>query len=263
MGTDQEPGRFRARDRDDVLRAILDVPLLIALAFLVGILLSGVGAAALVGPDVTLETIPPLTNAVVTALQFVGFLAVGLVYLDYRDDWSLVALRWPTPRDVGWVVLGLVALFVLNYAYGVVLTTLGIEPAANQAVESGREQPTLLLYMAAVSILFVAPGEELLFRGLVQGLLRRVVGVGPAILVASILFGVVHWIALVGAGGGEPTLSGILAYVAIAAGLGLVLGTVYEWTKTLAVPVVIHGLWNAVQFLWVYAAETGAFAGGA
>lgn len=249
--------RFRVGDTEDVLRAVGHVPLLVVAAFLVAGLFQSLGFALLVPAGTALESVSPAGNAALTALQFVGFLVVCLVYLDYRDDRSLVALRRPRLSDAAWIVAGLVGLYVLNDAVGIALSNFGVEPAANQAIESGREQPPLLLYLAVVSVCFVAPAEELLFRGLVQGLLRRAAGVVPAVVVTSLVFGLVHSFALVSAGGGAPALSGIAAYVAVAAALGLVLGTLYEYTETLVVPVAIHGLWNALLFLQVYAAESG------
>lgn len=249
----------RVGDRDAILRAVGHAPLVIVGAFLGAILVSGFGTAVLVPGGGGLETVTPVVYAALNALQFVGFLLVGYFYVEHVADRSLVHLRRPTLRDVAWVVLGLVALFVATLFLGVLFRTLGIEePAANRAVETSREQPLRLLYMAAVSILFVAPGEELLFRGAVQGLFRRALGVAPAIAIASAGFGVVHYVALVGANSGDPTLAGIAVYLTIAAVLGVILGTLYEYTETLLVPVAIHGLWNAYQFLLVYALETGA-----
>lgn len=99
--------------------------------------------------------------------------------------------------------------------------------------------------MVPISLLLVAPGEELIFRGVVQGLFRRAYGPVPAILITSALFGVAHYLALSG--------SGKLVYVAVAAILGLVLGTVYELSDNLVVPTLAHGVWNSYLFLgqWV------------
>jgi membrane protease YdiL (CAAX protease family) len=71
------------------------------------------------------------------------------------------------------------------------------------------------------------------------------------VVLASALFGVAHWLALTGGGSR-------LTYVAIAAVLGLVLGVAYEFSENLAVPIVIHGLWNAFLFGSQYAAASGA-----
>lgn len=231
---------------------------LVVAAFLAGILLSAVGVVYVRAAGIPVESPPPGVNAGLTALQFVGFLAVGYLYLDRVADRDLVFLRWPTLRDAGWVVAGLVGLYAFNLLLSVVLANIGVDPASNQIVSQNRDTPVAMLYLAVVSILFVAPGEELLFRGLVQGLLRRAFGVAPALVAASAVFGVAHVGALIGGPGADPTLVEIAAYLAIAGGLGLILGAIYERTKSLVVPIVIHGLWNAYQFLLIYGLETGA-----
>jgi hypothetical protein len=105
--------------------------------------------------------------------------------------------------------------------------------------------------MIPVAILLVGPFEELVFRGGVQGILRRTWGPGVAIVVASVLFGLVHWIALTGAGGSR------VPYVTVAATLGLVLGYLYERSRNLVVPAVVHGLYNTVLFGAQYLSATG------
>jgi membrane protease YdiL (CAAX protease family) len=131
-----------------------------------------------------------------------------------------------------------------------VLSQLGIQSAANNAITQGQQQPEYLLYLIPVALLFNAPAEEFLFRGVVQGLFRKAYGPLPAVVMASALFGVVHYFALGGQGSKW-------AYVAIAAVLGLLLGLLYEKTENLAVPIAVHGIYNALQFYLAYLAATG------
>jgi membrane protease YdiL (CAAX protease family) len=229
-------------------------------AFLLGIVLFNVAALVLAAAGVVSaealanEEVPLPANviAVTTVAQFVGFVVVGAAYVWWRDEFSLFAIGAPDLRDLAAMVVGFVALLVANLSVSVVVQQLGAETATNQVVEQGQQNPTLFLYMIPITILVVAPAEELLFRGVVQGLFRRAYGVVPGVLLASALFGVAHWLALTGAGR--------LTYIAIAAVLGLVLGTAYELTENLAVPVVIHGLWNAFIFGSQYLVATGAVA---
>ena len=189
----------------------------------------------------------------VTVAQFLGF-GVGLAgYLAVADQWAVVIdhVRLPGLSDAAYALGGLVALIGAAAVVGQLLSVLGIEVAQNQVVEIGRQNPEFFLYMIPVSLLFVGPFEELLFRGAVQGLLRRAWGPAVAIVAASAMFGVVHWIALTGGGSR-------LSYVAIAATLGVVLGVIYELSDNLAVPAVVHGVYNATLFGVQYAAATGA-----
>jgi len=183
-------------------------------------------------------------------LQAVGFgLGVGL-YLAFGDRWDLLKVRVPSLPDLGWFLGGTVVILLVAALLSQVMAQFDVSVAQNQVVAAGQENPTLFLYLIPVSLLFVGPAEELLFRGGVQGLLRDVYAPGPAILLASTLFGGVHLFALL-AGGGQ------LVYVAVAALLGLILGYVYERTDNLVVPALVHGSYNATLFAVQYATVTG------
>ena len=233
---------FAAADTETRLRTLAHVVGLVVVAFLAALVLASLGIGILGALGLAVSPMSPEVNAVVSVLQFLGFIAVGLWYVEWEDARDLLHLERPSLRDLGWVVAALVALFVLFKALAVVLGALGIAPATNSAIESGRQNPRLLLYFVVVTIVFTAPAEEFLFRGLVQGLFRRAYGVVPGVIIASGVFGVAHYLALTG--GGSK-----VAYLAIAAVLGLVLGAVYEYTGNLLVPIAIHAVWNGRIYL--------------
>lgn len=83
-------------------------------------------------------------------------------------------------------------------------------------------------------LFFVALGEELLFRGIIQRELSRLVGPFPGLLLASAMFGVMHmtW---------HSALE--VVYTAL---VGLVLGYIYQRTGSLAAPVAAHGVGNTL-----------------
>lgn len=226
--------------------------LAILVAFLSGIAVAGFGRSFLLGVGALAEGTPE-SAAVFTALQFVGFI-LGMAILLHaiqRRDLLDGRVRVPTLRDAGWTAAGLLVLFTVSIGLGALLSAFGVEVARNRVIERGMETPRLFLLMIPVTVLFVATGEELVFRGVVQGLFRRALGPAAAVAVASLLFGVSHWLALVGTGGGR------LAYVLIAAVLGLILGTVYETTDNLVVPILVHGLYNGIRFFVGYLEATG------
>ncbi|WP_164974628.1 CPBP family intramembrane glutamic endopeptidase [Halegenticoccus tardaugens] len=192
------------------------------------------------------------SRVVSTAFQFVGFGLAVLGYLVVTNDWGLIPLRRPTGRDALLVVAGIVGLLAAQFLLGALLQAVGVGAGENQVVTTGRRAPEYLLYMIPVTLLLVGPAEELLFRGVVQGLLRRALGAAGAIAIASAVFGLVHVFGVSGSPGQQ------LAYAAIAALLGGVLGYVYERTGNILVPSVIHGGYNAVLFVVQYAALTGA-----
>jgi membrane protease YdiL (CAAX protease family) len=214
----------------------------------------GVGLLLAVLASAVVASVLPSGNPIVTlsliAGQFVGFILVAVGYAVLFDHRDLLPFRVPSLRDVGFVVLGFVSLFVVALVGGYLIQLLGAQQAQNQAVELGRQDPILFLYLVPVAIFLVGPGEEMIFRGIVQGLLKRAYGFVPGLLGASVLFGVVHIVALQG--------TGKVTYMVLAAGLGLVLGLLYEYTKNLVVPSLVHGIWNAFLFGSLYVSSIAA-----
>lgn len=99
---------------------------------------------------------------------------------------------------------------------------------------------------AAVSILFVGPGEELLHRGVIQGRLRDAFGPLVSIVAASAVFAAAHVFGL----SGSP--AGVWFAVGTIFAISLVLGYAYERTGNLVVVMAIHGLYNAILFCLAY-----------
>lgn len=185
-----------------------------------------------------------------TVGQFVGFILAAVVFLTYANDRDLVPVRLPSAREaaVGLAAAGglVVAQFVLLFG----LTAVGVDVATNRALTPGRDNPTYYLYMVVVSVLLVGPAEELVFRGVVQGELRKALSPAPAIVLAAFLFGSIHFLA------GTGTFIEQAAYVFVATLLAIPLGYLYEVTGNLTVPALAHGTYNAVLYLIQYADAT-------
>ena len=197
--------------------------------------------------------------ALSTLVQGIAFVLVVLGYMRYGDHPRLLALRWPslarprrTLRDVGWAVGGFVVLLVASQAVGLALQQFGLTPGTNRVVDAVRSDPTLALYLVVLSFLATGPGEETLFRGGVQGVLRRVLSPVGAVVGSSALFGLAHVTAIVAASGA----GGVWGYVVSTFVLGLVLGALYEYTDNLLIPIIVHGAYNAVLFAQLYLVET-------
>lgn len=73
-------------------------------------------------------------------------------------------------------------------------------------------------------------GEELLFRAALQGVLVAHLPLLVALVLASLLFGLAHWISL--------------AYVLVIAALGLVFGLVYHFTSSLLLVIIGHTVYD-------------------
>jgi membrane protease YdiL (CAAX protease family) len=91
--------------------------------------------------------------------------------------------------------------------------------------------PCSLMDLLAIATL-AGVGEEMLFRGVFQGVLSRWAGVGVGLTLASILFGVLHAITF--------------TYAVLAALAGAFLGALWLWTGNLLVPIIVHTLYDFV-----------------
>lgn len=158
----------------------------------------------------------------------------------------------PDLRDLAAVVGGYVLAFGGVLVVASIVTFL-VDPdtGANQAAEVGMQNPEVLLLLIPASILLVGPGEELLFRGVVQGRLREVFHPYAAIVIAAAFFAGLHFFALTGG-----SVSGNLVALGILTVPSIVFGAIYEYTENILVPSLVHGLYNATLFSMLYVAVT-------
>lgn len=218
-----------------------------AAGFVVLVLLATVLGAA----GVTISDTGSLFLSLV-ALQGIGFPLVAVAYLRLRGlRWSFIPAAVPSLRGVGLVVVGWVGALLAAYGAAVVVTTVVPSPASNQAADIALENPHIIPYLIPFVLLLNGPGEELLFRGVVQGTLRERFGPVAAIVLASLLFSPSHLTALLGA---EP--AAIAATMSILLVPSFVFGALYEYSENIVVPSVVHGLYNATLFAALYAVAT-------
>lgn len=192
------------------------------------------------------ENIPGfVTNTI--ALQGIGMGGISAWYLSrYNLGFDFLRLRNPTVRHLGWIVAGTIGLFVLNITIGVLFDLLGQAPADHEIVDRAIETPELLLVGIVLTLLVIAPAEELLFRGIIQTNLVDVSDTWIGVLLASFVFAIIHL----------PAYGGLDGWTAIISlfFLGIVLGLLYERTDNLWVPIMAHGLYNASLFVLLYVA---------
>ena len=75
-------------------------------------------------------------------------------------------------------------------------------------------------------------GEDLLCRGVIQTAMAASFGAWPGLVVASVLFGMMHALSR--------------AYFVLATVMGLYLGLLYQATDNLLLPAIVHGLYDAI-----------------
>jgi len=176
-----------------------------------------------------------------TVANFGGFLPAVIGYLLLTDQRRLVSVSLPSIREVGIIVGSAVVLYALQIGLLLALREFGLRTGQNPATMAPGDPVVYYGAMVAVSLFVVGPAEELLLRGVVQGGLRRSFDAAPAILIAALMFGVLH-------GNIEGTAVEQVSYMGVTVILGAILGVLYEKTENVLVPGFAHGLYNAIIF---------------
>lgn len=237
----------------DPVQTIGGVILLAIAAYIVGNMIAGIVVFALQSIGIPVTGYPErLALVSALSLQGLGFGGMGLAYLAYTDEgFGLIKLHFPDLSGITYLIGGIIAVLLGWAGVTFVITQLGIDPAQNQLIKSGLDNPGLLLLLVPVSILLVGPGEELLYRGIVQEKIKHAIGPVGAIIIASAVFASIHVFGLIG----SPTQMVVTLSVIFV--LALILGSLYEISGNLLIPAVVHGLFNAIQFLVAYNQAVG------
>lgn len=181
-------------------------------------------------------------------LQGIGFLIAAVAYLRYRGlGLEYIRVGWPSLRDFGWMFGGLFGLFAVLIVVSQLAERFApAEPADHEIAELGAQQPELLLFLVPFMLLVVGPGEELLFRGVIQTRLVEAYSTVAGIVAASAVFALLHLPAY-GGGGAEAWVT-----ITILFAVSLVFGAIYEITDNLVVPAVVHGVYNSILVVGLY-----------
>jgi len=188
------------------------------------------------------------TPLVGIAMFEVACLLVAGGYLLLAGE-PVVGLALPTNSELLLALLAVPFPFALEAVTDPLLDRLGVEVEGSLTIGDGQ-----LPWFVAVSLLLVGPAEELLYRGVVQGLLVRPLGTGGGVLLMALLFGAVHYPSY-----GAESLADIDAGVAVGglqtATVGVVYGALYVATGNLLVPLLTHSLYDAALFVRVAGEE--------
>jgi len=231
-------------DTVDRLRAV-GVAAYVAGAGLVASLLVASVAISALGAETTAQE--QVASAVGLGL---GAATVVFFYLRWTGrPVAFLDVRRPDRRDVLVAVAGGVALAVVSLGLEALYGALGVGTATHGTVEALDGAGEGTLYVAvATSLLLVGPGEELLYRNVVQKSLYARFSRASAVAVASALFALAHAPAYAG---GAATAAALAATLGVVLALSLVLGSAYALTDNVLVPAVLHGCYNAATFVEV------------
>ncbi len=220
--------------------AVLGAALVFALVTALGI------ALALGGADPA--KVQVLARSEIYVLSVLAVSTIGMIAAVY----FIVVLR----RRIGWRGFGLKPMrlrgVILSFVVGLLCVPLMgfVGTAVQKALGRPLVSPQLpflapegFSYTALVGMLIIggllAPfAEELIFRGLLFGWLRRFWMAWPAALVSAAIFGLIH---------------GLVPIIFAAAAVGLVLAIAYEKTGSLWSPFIIHATQNSVAIAVMFA----------
>jgi membrane protease YdiL (CAAX protease family) len=164
----------------------------------------------------------------------IGVLAVVLGWLFARPVWE--AMRWEAAA-VLWTVVATLPLAVMLVAIDrwPIGPLRGLKRLVDETLVpmfSGCR----IWHFALISAL-AGIGEELLFRGLIQASFVGWLGTWPAIIAASLLFGLAHPLSK--------------TYIAAATAIGVYLGWLFVATGNLLVPILVHALYDFVALVYM------------
>lgn len=224
----------------------------VVVAVAVGLAGIGVGTGLAFGAARGLERVGvDLSDAALVVLSLVlvqGVAFGGLSWLYWRVRGERVTALFALPDLRGVLVaVGAYGLALGGAVVGsVVITVLDLEAGRNSAATAGAEAPFVLLVLVVASFALIGPGEEVLFRGVVQRRLREAFGPVVAVVAAAVLFAGVHALVLSGGLDARTVTVAVLLLPSVA------FGAAYEYTDNLTVPALVHGAYDATLFSVLY-----------
>lgn len=152
------------------------------------------------------------------------------ILVDSPHSWKRILLLGMSGATVS-LVLGYGVLFLILLA---IYALAGRIPEQLKGQDFAASGPAALVLTIFVVVVLAPVFEETFFRGLLYPTLRNRLGVGYAVLLNGLIFGVLHF---------QPLYMLSLALV------GAVLALLYEKTESIVTPMLAHGLYNALVVL--------------
>jgi membrane protease YdiL (CAAX protease family) len=221
------------------------------LGLLVVFFLPVVVAQFLSSPNPAAETQPPkasqpqvFVDTVSKSLAVFILLALGRSrFAGGLAGWGLTGRRLPRlffQAFLGFLVACPVCYGLLELS-GVTLKWLGVDYEQHVSIVTLLDPSTPLSLRALLivnALVLASLVEELVFRGLlIPGMVRWGLGSWAAVLLSSVLFGLIHY----------PYLDTVAPLVAF----GVLLGYLYTKTGSLTLVILVHALFNGKTLLWL------------
>ncbi len=133
--------------------------------------------------------------------------------------------------------IGFVPPFVILVVLSVAVCQLfGVQPQPHELVNVLAQEKNIfmLVYLGVLTTLIAPVVEEIVFRGVIYGALRKSMGFFGAAAASALLFSLAH---------------ANVAQTLPVLGMGVVLAMLYEWTGSLIASILFHVLNNTVAFV--------------
>ena len=171
-------------------------------------------------------------------LQFLQIAFVLLILFRRVNLVEAFGLRW---RATWWKVIYAPAVVFVMWAFMIGLDFVGYNEWLGQFIEGDGIQegvkllqettdPLVFILMGVVACIGAPLAEEVVFRGYIYTMVKRMAGLPLAVILSGLLFGAVHM--------------NLVALLPLTV-LGIILALSYEYTGSLWAPIAIHFCFNA------------------
>jgi membrane protease YdiL (CAAX protease family) len=228
----QEPGAAPREPFWGWLDFLMVIGLLVAMLVLI---LFSAAAATMIDPALKTDPVPllfPTQLAFYLAIYIAFLLAFKIRY----DKPVFSSLGWRRTVPNGTLLIIGVSGAILSIGVSGLATLLKTPEVRMDILDQLDKQPVILALFGLMAITIAPLFEELLFRGFLQPLFSRTLGVVGGILLTSVLFGALHAV----------QYKFVWQYVAAISLVGAVLGTVRYRTKSIISSTVMHACYNSV-----------------
>jgi len=209
----------------------------LTVGFVVGIAIA-LGDAVMMAADGIMDAAAIVDSLTAKLMAQTGVITVISSIITVLGLWGFFAMRGkrffgeisPKPLGARYIWPLIVGAIGLAGFVGIALDVLPIpESIMSEYIEASADVGALT-FSGIISTVLLAPiAEEVVFRGLVYTRLRRAMPASAAMLLSSLMFGVLH---------------GQIVWIVYAAFLGVIMAAVFERTGSLHSSIILHVVFN-------------------
>jgi membrane protease YdiL (CAAX protease family) len=147
----------------------------------------------------------------------------------------VIEALWAVPLTFGMIF----AVYLCAVLLYLLLPEVRLTPKRYEDMQQA--QPTLWIYLFMLGATTIGPvAEEIFFRGFLLNAFRARMPLAFAVLLQGAIFGVIHYYEI------APTV--------VTAIMGVLLGLIYQWRRSLWTPIFVHSAYNLLSVIGVLVA---------